>query len=43
MFDKRLKFVGNVLEISLDIFGTASVFEKGHKYVANDFNILNMT
>ena len=33
-----MKYLGNVLHIS----GTASVFEKRHKYVANDLNILNM-
>ena len=30
------------LENSLDLWGTAQVFEVRHQYVANDLNILNM-
>ena len=37
-FRKWLKYLGN----GLDIWGTAKVFEKRHKYVANDVNILNI-
>ena len=38
MCGKWLKYVGN----GLDIWSTAQVFEKLHKYVKNDLNILNI-
>ena len=37
-FGKWLKYVGN----GLDTWGTSQVFEKRHKLVANNLNILNM-
>ena len=37
-FWKQVKYLGN----GLDIWGTASVFQVRHKYVAKDLNILNM-
>ena len=37
-FEKQLKYFGN----GLDIWGTVSVFEVRHKYVAKDLNILNI-
>ena len=37
-FGKQLKCLGN----GLDIWGSASVFEVRHKYVAKNLNILNM-
>ena len=39
-FEKWLKYLGNGLYIY--IWDSAYVFEKRHKYVANDLNILNM-
>ena len=37
-FEKQLKYFGN----GLDMWGTASVFDVRHKYVAKDLHILNM-